>query len=399
MALVAAAALGAGGALGWALWAKQRPRPRPRLDADAWRALCAASRAPLPHGPRPLAKMRQIVMQGGVVDAVRPLAWPILFGLDPGDEDIEASGTQHAAASSAGGGWRRRRALQERRRERYLSLVAEVNEALGGSGPQAEGPLGEAARVLDIDLQRMSDAVSMRPELRRIVLAHVAWDPALGYCQGMAEVAAPFLGVLRQFGDVDTLGDVMGNGDDGDGGARVTLAESEAFWLYEAVLKNHLGGNFRDGFRGVWRQLGHLRRLCTRHDPALTRAVVLSSSSRGEEERAGMGEVAARVHAEPFLFCFRALLLGFRRELSRDAFLVLLEAQAADPEPGRAATLACRFAAAVLMQQRASLMAHDGSELGRDEACYGLFRDAERAISFWPALARAQAILAQNALY
>lgn len=112
-----------------------------------------------------------------------------------------------------------------------------------------------------------------------------------------------------------------------------------------------------------------------------------------------MGEVAARVHAEPFLFCFRALLLGFRRELSRDAFLVLLEAQAADPEPGRAATLACRFAAAVLMQQRASLMAHDGSELGRDEACYGLFRDAERAISFWPALARAQAILAQNALY
>ena len=418
-------AVGVAGGVGWAMLAKNTRRGLTteegggRLDVDAWRALCAASGAPLPCGDANLAKLRRIVKRGGVVDAVRPLCWPILFGLDAeGDAGADLPGTS-MPASAPGGQWGRRRALQVGRRERYKKLLHKVGDAMREVRPVGEdllqggftAALRDAARVLDIDLQRLSgdpedaDVVAMRPMLRRIVLAHVALDPEVGYCQGMAEVAAPFLGVLLQFGHTDTMGHSDGGPEDGVVGG-VTLAESEAFWLFEAVLRRHLGDNFRDGFRGVWSQLRCVRQLCTRHDPALARAIVASGIAQwptleeAKDDSAGMkaGEVAARLYAEPFLFCFRAILLGFRRELSRDAFLALLEIRAADAQPARAALLACHFLAAMLIQDRGKLLAHDGTDVGRDEACYSFFHDAGscKSIAFWPTLARARAMLARS---
>ncbi|GIL71169.1 hypothetical protein Vretifemale_1776 [Volvox reticuliferus] len=104
--------------------------------------------------------------------------------------------------------------------------------------------------------------------LRNVLLTHVVFDRDLGYCQGMSDLAAPLLVIMRD--------------------------EAEAFWAFAALMER-MAGNFHTDLLGMTLQLAALRRLVQLVDPPLH-------------------AYFERRDCLSYYFAFRWLLILFKRE-------------------------------------------------------------------------------------
>ncbi|EFJ48093.1 hypothetical protein VOLCADRAFT_60703 [Volvox carteri f. nagariensis] len=146
--------------------------------------------------------------------------------------------------------------------------------------------------------------------LRNVLLTHVVYDRDLGYCQGMSDLAAPLLVVMRD--------------------------EAEAFWAFAALMER-LGCNFHTDLQGMTLQLGALRQLVQLVDPPLHAYL-------------------ERRDCLSYYFAFRWLLILFKREFKFDEVLSLWEACWACR---RTRHLHLYLAAAVLVHHRRVILSSD----------------------------------------
>ena len=135
--------------------------------------------------------------------------------------------------------------------------------------------------------------------LRNILLSHIMWNWDLGYCQGMSDMATPFIHVA-----LNSMG---------DGSNHITDdVESEAFWAFAALMEK-IGGNFSIDGSSMHTQLETLQRLLKHLDPPLH-------------------EFLLQQHASNMFFCFRWLLVLFKREFPFDQVLKLWDCLYARPQ-------------------------------------------------------------------
>mmetsp|Transcript_11085 Transcript_11085/g.26301 ORF Transcript_11085/g.26301 Transcript_11085/m.26301 type:complete len:467 (+) Transcript_11085:110-1510(+) len=112
-----------------------------------------------------------------------------------------------------------------------------------------------------------------------LLSAYAVYDPEIGYCQGMSDLAAPFVAVLAD--------------------------DVEAFWCFESLMQT-ARRDFGDGGEGMGMRLRTLARTLEHHDPVLVHKLYLSG-------------------AADCLFAYRMVLVRMRRELSLDKCLLLWE--------------------------------------------------------------------------
>ena len=110
----------------------------------------------------------------------------------------------------------------------------------------------------------------MARRLVSVLSAYSVHDPEVGYCQGMADLAAPFVAVMPD--------------------------DSEAFWCFERLMST-VRGCFVSGAEAVREGLGSLASVLSRSDPVLMHKL----------RHIGAGDC---------LFAYRMLLVRMRRELS-----------------------------------------------------------------------------------
>ena len=115
--------------------------------------------------------------------------------------------------------------------------------------------------------------------LRSILITYSSHHSALGYCQGMSDLLAPILVVM--------------------GG------EEEAFWTFAALMKR-MAPNFDSDQSGMHSQLMALRKLVALLDPPLF-------------------DYLASVECLNFFFCFRWILIHFKREFAYEDVMRLWE--------------------------------------------------------------------------
>lgn len=149
----------------------RRCRLRP-LTPEAWAALRHESDR---------NTVAALVQRGGVAPSLRAEVWPLLLGLRGETEQADTAAAEREAAYAA---------MQRRCKE-----LAAADDAT---------PFSEACRVISVDVPRtpleQQGKARRAPEakLTRLLRAYAAHDGAVGYCQGMSELAALFMGV---FGD------------------------------------------------------------------------------------------------------------------------------------------------------------------------------------------------------
>uniref|UniRef100_A0A061SIE0 Gtpase-activating protein gyp7 n=1 Tax=Tetraselmis sp. GSL018 TaxID=582737 RepID=A0A061SIE0_9CHLO len=155
--------------------------------------------------------------------------------------ETEAQVRSHATSVCGRGGWQRRRC---------------------GTAPHLNAYARHTAR-----------------RLISLLSAYAVYDPEIGYCQGMSDLAAPFVAVLAD--------------------------DVEAFWCFESLMQT-ARRDFGDGGEGMGMRLRTLARTLEHHDPVLVHKLYLSG-------------------AADCLFAYRMVLVRMRRELSLDKCLLLWE--------------------------------------------------------------------------
>jgi hypothetical protein len=257
-----------------------------------------------PLSPAEWAKVRssarerdvvELVRRGGVSPALRAEVWPLLLGLrEAAGEEAE----RNAAAARA--------ALYARLQQR-----CDAHEA---GAADADESYTEARRVIDADVPRtplpgpLLDATAARACLTRLLRAHALYDPEVGYCQGMSELAAVFLAVF-------------------------SADEAVAFAAFAAFVARQRRSFLADVAAGVCARLRHLGALLARADPAV-------------------GAHLAELRADDCTWALRPMVVLLLRELGADApqlFDVLL----VSPED----FILYVIAAALLSQRRTLLSA------------------------------------------
>ncbi|PSC76650.1 TBC1 domain family member 17-like [Micractinium conductrix] len=299
---------GCGGSPCW----RERPRPPPLTLAEL-RSFCDRDGRLL--NP---AAFRQRVADGGVEPEGRPEAWKLLLGVNM----PEWSAAQRAQRQEERRGAYRRLRLQ-------WSNIGREQAARCSKWRERRSRIEKDVRRTDrahrFYAHERSQAHAM---LAHVLLTYERYNQDLGYVQGMSDLLAPILYV------------VASNAPRGSGGshqldAPVALGvEAEAFWAFEALMRR-MEPNFSSDSRVMHAQLGALRDLLALLDPPLH------------------AHLAARDCLSLF-FCYRWLLLHFKREFTFDEVLCLWEALWAGP-PG----LHLYLCVAVLMRHRRIILGHN----------------------------------------
>ncbi|KAK9814540.1 hypothetical protein WJX72_007608 [[Myrmecia] bisecta] len=213
---------------------------------------------------------RQRVFYSGVEPGLRREAWKFLLGFYPMDSTAK-----------------QRAALLDAKRREYEQLKAQWTTITDAQAAMHAKWRERRSRV-DKDVRRTD---RMHPfysgernanikSLRRILLTYSIFNFDLGYCQGMSDLASPMLYVMRD--------------------------EAEAFWCFAALMER-LESNFHTDSRGMHAQLLALRNLIQLVDPKLHAYL---------EGRDCLN----------YFFCYRWLLIHFKREFTFDEVLRLWEA-------------------------------------------------------------------------
>ncbi|GAX79472.1 hypothetical protein CEUSTIGMA_g6913.t1 [Chlamydomonas eustigma] len=142
------------------------------------------------------------------------------------------------------------------------------------------------------------------PLLRRLLETYAIADPAVGYCQGMSDLAAPVIEmyVKSSEGNQDCSNVSMGQhhpelqrGEEAQGQGSCHKMECNIFWCFWGILQ-HMRANFLRGMVRVKEDIAAVKMLTSNVDTRLHSHI-------------------CQVGAGGFEFCFQMLLLLLRREL------------------------------------------------------------------------------------
>lgn len=244
------------------------PRPLvhrgPPLSVDQWsQAKDAEGRITDPD------RIKQIVFKGGVSHPLRFVVWKFLLGYYPWDattDDINE--------------------LQKRKRTEYFQMK---NQWTTMTKEQEDrfADFRERKSLIEKDVNRTDrtmeffagDGNSNLKVLNDILMTYVMYNFDLGYVQGMSDLLSPILIVMSN--------------------------EVDAFWCFVGFM-NRVSSNFELDQAGMKSQLSALFGLVNAADPELASYLEQHDSSN-------------------MFFCFRWLLVLFKREFSNEDIMTLWE--------------------------------------------------------------------------
>ncbi|CAI5511881.1 unnamed protein product [Closterium sp. Naga37s-1] len=244
------------------------PRPLlPPLSADEWRGY-QDSEGRVSEANREAVLQR--IFYSGMDPQLRSQVWPRLLGYVPWDashaEREELRQRQITAYNSLLLQWQSISEEQARRFTKYRERCSRIDKDVVRTDRHLPFFAGEGNENLE--------------RVRRILITYAFYNFDLGYCQGMGDLLAPLLMVL------------------GD--------EVEAFWAFTAYMET-MAPNFHRDQSGMHAQLQALSQLVQLVDPPLY-------------------EYLESVDCLNFFFCFRWILVRFKREFEFEDTCRLWEA-------------------------------------------------------------------------
>lgn len=218
------------------------------------------------------AGFKERVFYSGIEPELRREAWKFLLGVYP-------------AGSTA----LQRKRLMDKNRERYVVLKQQW-ESINKDQAKRFAKWRERKSRVEKDVRRTDRSHPFYAGrehnnqhlqwLREVLLTYTMYNFDLGYCQGMSDLASPLLYVMRE--------------------------PAEAFWCFVALM-DQMEGNFNTDQRGMHAQLLALQRLVQMLDPQLHSFLDSHDCLN-------------------YFFCFRWILIDFKREFTFDEVLRLWEA-------------------------------------------------------------------------
>ncbi|XP_044404024.1 GTPase-activating protein gyp7 [Triticum aestivum] len=243
------------------VWGKKRGNP---LTVEEWRSFLD------PEGRIMDSKaLRKKIFYGGVDHVLRKEVWKFLLGYH--EYDSTQAEREYLAAM---------------KREEYEAIKSQW-KSISTTQAKRFTKFRERKGLIDKDVVRTDRSVPYyegddNPNvvvLRDILVTYSFYNFDLGYCQGMSDFLAPILYVMED--------------------------ESEAFWCF-ASLMERLGGNFNRDQNGMHAQLLGLSKLVELLDPSLHNYFRQNDCLN-------------------YFFCFRWVLIQFKREFSFDQIMLLWE--------------------------------------------------------------------------
>lgn len=206
------------------------------------------------------------VQAGGIESSLRPHVWPLLLGCISAEDSHEAQAAKERAA--------------EVEYQRYLAMLSHPTSARQyyiDHGAVEEWEVTQK-RILTDSTRTGRDGPLFQGEqrertvkrLERVLLVYALVDPVVGYCQGMADLAAPVLHLYKK--------------------------DYKVFWCFRHMMAS-VRANFLEGMLSMRSQMAELKAMLATIDPQLAKHL----------QRLGVGD---------FEVAFQMILLVFRRELS-----------------------------------------------------------------------------------
>ncbi|XP_056272024.1 TBC1 domain family member 15 isoform X2 [Pseudoliparis swirei] len=234
------------------------------LSSEAW------SRHQDPEGRMTnVPLLKQVIFKGGLCHALRKEAWKFLLGCVPWDSTLED-----------------RKGLQRTRTDEYFRMKLQW-KSVSAEQERRNSRLRDSRSLIEKDVNRTdrSNRFYEGPDnpglvlLHDILMTYCMWDFDLGYVQGMSDLLSPILYVMEN--------------------------EVDAFWCFVSFM-DQMRQNFEEQMQGMKTQLIQLS--------TLLRLLDLSFWNYLESQDSGF-----------LYFCFRWLLIRFKRELSFQDVLRLWE--------------------------------------------------------------------------
>ncbi|KAM9807828.1 TBC1 domain family member 15 [Neosynchiropus ocellatus] len=207
-----------------------------------------------------ISDLKHHIFKGGLCHAVRKEAWKFLLGYFPWDSTLEE-----------------RRELQKRKIDEYFQMKLQW-KSVSEEQERRNSRLRDYKSLIEKDVNR-TDRTNHFYEglnnpglglLHDVLMTYCMFDFDLGYVQGMSDLLSPILYVMEN--------------------------EVDAFWCFVAFM-DQMHQNFEEQMQGMKTQLIHLS--------TLLRLLDLSFWNYLESQDSGY-----------LYFCFRWLLIRFKRELS-----------------------------------------------------------------------------------
>ncbi|XP_041651485.1 TBC1 domain family member 15 isoform X2 [Cheilinus undulatus] len=214
-------------------------------------------------------RLKQAVFKGGLCHAVRKEAWKFLLGYFPWESTLEE-----------------RKALQRNKTDEYFRMKLQW-KSVSAEQERRNSRLRDYRSLIEKDVNR-TDRTNRFYEgidnpglvlLHDILMTYCMFDFDLGYVQGMSDLLSPILYVMEN--------------------------EVDAFWCFVSFM-DQMHQNFEEQMQGMKTQLIQLS--------TLLRLLDLSFWNYLESQDSGY-----------LYFCFRWLLIRFKRELSFQDVLRLWE--------------------------------------------------------------------------
>ncbi|WVZ73988.1 hypothetical protein U9M48_022229 [Paspalum notatum var. saurae] len=243
------------------VWGKQRDRP---LSVEEWTAFLD------PEGRVMDSKaLRKKVFYGGIDHVLRKEVWKFLLGYHEYDST-----------------YAEREYLTAMKRAEYEAIKSQW-KSISATQAKRFTKFRERKGLIDKDVVRTDRSVPYYEGdenrnvvvLRDILLTYSFYNFDLGYCQGMSDFLAPILYIMED--------------------------ESESFWCF-ASLMERLGANFNRDQNGMHAQLLALSKLVELLDPPLHNYFRQNDCLN-------------------YFFCFRWVLIQFKREFSFEQIMLLWE--------------------------------------------------------------------------
>ncbi|TMS01083.1 TBC1 domain family member 15 [Larimichthys crocea] len=216
-----------------------------------------------------IPQLKQVIFKGGLCHAVRKDAWKFLLGYFPWDSTLEE-----------------RKVLQRTKTDEYFRMKLQW-KSVSEEQEKRNSRLRDYRSLIEKDVNR-TDRTNRFYEgidnpglvlLHDILMTYCMYDFDLGYVQGMSDLLSPILYVMEN--------------------------EVEAFWCFVSFM-DQMHHNFEEQMQGMKTQLIQLSTLLRLLDSAFWN--YLESQDSGY-----------------LYFCFRWLLIRFKRELSFQDVLRLWE--------------------------------------------------------------------------
>uniref|UniRef100_A0A667ZLG7 TBC1 domain family member 15 n=1 Tax=Myripristis murdjan TaxID=586833 RepID=A0A667ZLG7_9TELE len=216
-----------------------------------------------------IAHLKQVIFKGGLCHAVRKEAWKFLLGYFPWDSTLEE-----------------RKALQRAKTDEYFRMKLQW-KSVSEEQERRNSRLRDYRSLIEKDVNR-TDRTNRFYEgidnpglvlLHDILMTYCMYDFDLGYVQGMSDLLSPILYVMEN--------------------------EVDAFWCFVSFM-DQMHQNFEEQMQGMKTQLIQLS--------TLLRLLDLAFWNYLESQDSGY-----------LYFCFRWLLIRFKRELSFQDVLRLWE--------------------------------------------------------------------------